>query len=98
MKLYCDNKSAINIAHNSMQYDCTKHVKVDGHFIKGKLENGLICTPFVSTRNQLAELLTKGLPGAVFQNITSKLGMEGGVSEDKIYFLVLSDGFYLLFG
>ena len=76
IKLYCDNKSPINIAHNPMQHNRTKHAEIDRHFIKEKLDNDLICTPFVSTENQLANLLTKGLPGAIFQKITSKLGME----------------------
>ena len=47
MKLYCDNKAAINIAQNLMQYDCTKHVKIDRHFIKEKIDNGTICMSFV---------------------------------------------------
>ena len=38
MKLYCDYKSAINIAHNPIQHDRTKHIEVDRHFIKEKLE------------------------------------------------------------
>ena len=29
MKLYYDNKSAINIAYNLVQHDQTKHVEVD---------------------------------------------------------------------
>ena len=29
MNLYCDNKSAISIAHNQVQHDRMKHVKVD---------------------------------------------------------------------
>lgn len=29
MKLYCDNKDAINIAQNSVQYDWTKHMEFD---------------------------------------------------------------------
>ena len=29
MKLYCDNKSAISIAHNPVQHDQTKHIEVD---------------------------------------------------------------------
>ena len=29
MKHYCDNKTVINMAHNSVQHDKTKHVKVD---------------------------------------------------------------------
>ena len=29
MKLYCDNKLTINIAHNLIQHDRTKHIEVD---------------------------------------------------------------------
>ena len=76
MKLYCDNKSAISIAHNPVQHDRTKHIEVDRHFIKEKLDNGLICTPYVSTNGQLADILTKGLNSSTFERIVSKLGME----------------------
>ena len=76
MEGYCDNKSAINIAYNLVQHDRIKHVEVDRHFIKKKLESDLICTPFVPTRSQLVDLLTKSLLGAAFQRLTSKLGME----------------------
>ena len=61
MRLYCDNKSAISIAHNPVQHDRTKHIEVDRYFIKEKLDSGLICTPYVSTKGQLADILTKGL-------------------------------------
>ena len=76
MRLYCDNKSAISIAHNPVQHDRTKHIEVDRHFIKEKLDSGLICTPFVSIGSQLADVLTKGLIGIAFQNIIGKLGMD----------------------
>lgn len=76
MKLLCDNKSAINIAHNPVQHDRTKHVEVDIHFIKEKIDSGLICTPYVPTNGQLADVLTKGLNNEAFQDMISKLGME----------------------
>ena len=47
MKLYCDYKSAINIAHNPIQHDRTKHIKVERHFIKEKLEEGVVCMSYV---------------------------------------------------
>lgn len=39
MNLYCDNKTAINIVHNPVQHDWTKHTDVN-HFIKEKLMSG----------------------------------------------------------
>lgn len=77
MKLYYNNnKSAINIALNLIQHGCIKHVDVEGHFIKDKLDSGLISTPYVSTTGQFIDILTKGLPSHSFQQITSKLGMD----------------------
>lgn len=75
MRLYCDNKSAINIAHNPVQHDRTKHIEVDRHFIKAQLEGGLICTPFVPTGEQLADLFTKGVSGSIFHKLLYKMGM-----------------------
>jgi hypothetical protein len=34
--LLCGNKAAINIAYNLVQHDWTKHIEVDGCFIKKK--------------------------------------------------------------
>lgn len=78
MRFYCDNKAAINIAHNPVQHDRTKHIEVAlflMHFIKEKLESGLICTPFVKTGEQLADVLTKGVANTMFHSVLGKLGM-----------------------
>ena len=66
MKLYCDNKLAINIAHNPVQHDQTKHIEIDKHFINENLDSGLVCTPYVPTGHQLADVLRKGLCSNVF--------------------------------
>ena len=61
MKLYCDNKAAICMAHNLVQHDRTKHVEIDKHFIKEKLESGIICIPYVPSDGQITDVFTKGL-------------------------------------
>ena len=76
MKLYCDNKSAINIAHNPIRHDRTKHIVIDIRFIKQKLEEGVVCMSYVPSEHQLADILTKGLNNSMFQDLVFKLGME----------------------
>lgn len=75
MKLYYNKEPAISIAHNPVQYDKTKHVEIDRHFIKEMLENGDICIPFVPSSEQLADVLTKGLFTTMFEGFLDKLGM-----------------------
>ncbi|EOY25443.1 Cysteine-rich RLK (RECEPTOR-like protein kinase) 8 [Theobroma cacao] len=74
MKLYCDNKTAISIAHNPVHHDRTKHVEIDRHFIKEKID-GVICMTYVPTKQQIADVLTKGLPRPSFEVLVDKLGM-----------------------
>ena len=50
MKMSCDNKVTINISHNPIHHDWTKHVKVDKHFIKEKVEDSTICIVYVPTK------------------------------------------------
>ena len=75
MKLYYDNKATINIAHNPVQHNKTKHIEIDQHLIKEKHEASVICLPFVQTTQQTTDILTKGLMQPNFDYLISKLGM-----------------------
>ncbi|KAK2990718.1 hypothetical protein RJ640_003786 [Escallonia rubra] len=75
MNLYCDNKFAIEIAQNLVQHDRTKHVEVDRHLIKKKLDQKIIQFPFIKSASQIADILTKSVSERVFHDVISKLGM-----------------------
>ena len=51
MRLYCDNKAAISIAHSPVQHDRTKHIEIDIHFIKEQISSGVISMPFMQSKH-----------------------------------------------
>jgi len=73
--LYCDNKTTCHIAHNPVQLDRTKHVKVDRFFIKEKLDKDILQLPKTRSEDQLADILTKLVSSRVFSAFLVKLGM-----------------------
>nr|GEY96133.1 retrovirus-related Pol polyprotein from transposon TNT 1-94 [Tanacetum cinerariifolium] len=59
---YCDSKATIAISCTPVQHSRTKHIDVRYHFIKEKVEKGIVELFFVETEYQLDDLFTKALP------------------------------------
>lgn len=73
--LECDNKSAIQMAHNPVLHHRTKHIAIDCHFTREKIIEGLLDLSYVPTSEQIADVLTKIIPSHQLQYLLSKLGM-----------------------
>ena len=74
MTMHCDNQATIQIASNPVFHDQTKQIEVDFHITQEKVE-GVIATPYVSTRVQLANMFTIALCMTCLGLLYNKLGL-----------------------
>jgi len=57
--IYCDNLGATHLSANPVFHSRMKHIALAYHFVRENVQNGKFRVSFVSTDDQLADILTK---------------------------------------
>ncbi|WVZ17419.1 hypothetical protein V8G54_010401 [Vigna mungo] len=79
--IYCDNLSATTLSVNPVFHSRMKHIALAYHFVRENVQKGKFRVSFVSTDDQLADILTKPLLHPRFDSLLSKLHLSSRSSN-----------------
>ena len=111
--LHCDNCSAIEIAHNDVYHECTKHIETDCHFIHGEIIRRMVHLQHILFGDQTTDIFTKSHPFDRFRELYQTqvvilcdyLSLWGSVSiiiliimaYNLVYIMVYNLGFIMVY-
>nr|GEZ45617.1 ribonuclease H-like domain-containing protein [Tanacetum cinerariifolium] len=73
--VYCDNVSAVYLFCNLVQRQRTKHIDIDIRFVRDLVAACQVRVLHVPSRYQFANIFTKGLPSALFEEFRFSLNV-----------------------
>jgi hypothetical protein len=75
ISLFCNNESAISIAHNPMQNSRMKHIQIHHHFLRDHVLKEDIVINHMKSEDQLADIFTKPLDEKKFCMLRCELNI-----------------------
>ena len=82
--IFCDNKSTISMTKNPVFHGRTKYIELRYHFIRDQVITSTIEVKFCSTKDQVADGLTKALSYASFMKFQGNVGVSSFASRGSV--------------
>jgi hypothetical protein len=74
--IFGDNQGSLKLAQTPVCHSRIKHVDVWHHFIWEEIKSGQVTLDYVSTTDQLADILTKPLGRMTFERLRAQIGLK----------------------
>jgi hypothetical protein len=71
-----DNQACITISKNAVVNDRTRHIMVKTEFIRWKLKEWKVDIKYIESKNNIADIFTKGLDQKLFEKFRDGLGVK----------------------
>jgi hypothetical protein len=78
--IHCDNQSCIKLFENLVLHDRLKHIEMRYHYVRDMVQKNILSIQYVSTAEQVADILTKPLSLTKFVCFRYKFGVAENVS------------------
>jgi hypothetical protein len=66
--IQCDNQSCIKMTENPVFHDRSKHIEIQYHYIRDMVQRGAIKLQYVSTDEQVVDVMTKPVSRVKFEH------------------------------
>lgn len=73
--LYCDNQSTIKLSESDAFRPRTKHIDIRYHYLREKIDEGVIDVKYMPTEHMTADSLTKAVTKEKHQFCTKQFGL-----------------------
>ena len=73
--IYCEDQSCIQLYENLIFHDWSNHIEIMYHFIRDYVQRGAVTLQYISTDEEVANILTKYLGRGKFIHFRDKLGV-----------------------
>jgi hypothetical protein len=81
--VYSDSQGAIALGKNPEHHKRTKHIDIQHHYVREQVAAGAITSPYISTNDMVADVLTKPLAAERHRELARAIGVRATAPQSN---------------